>query len=282
MESLSFDYLEEERNGEIHIALSQPQFDAFDKSLLWLPQAASGNLGNGKFNALAAIFDLQGFTLFCDVRDPFPTVPDFVDRFLRWFFERLKSQFRKEQSDDRVLLWSYLPVYAKFMGDGVLLLWNIPEDTRVGGALAIGNIIAVLHQTCRFYREEFYQEILEDFTDPPTTLRCGGAFGQVAAIGDHNDYVGFCINVAARLQKLGTLSFAFSRHGCSPRDCFRGEWRRTFAPKTVRIRGSHREERILVDVGEFKNLSLTAKKALFVDSETKNRRKPSRRNTKKR
>jgi class 3 adenylate cyclase len=269
MDSPSFQYFDKRIDGGTHIALSKQQFDAFDASLLWVPKACTETVDGERFDALAAIFDLQGFTSFFDVRDPFATVPEFIEKFLQWLFETLRAEFSKKLVGDTVLLWSYLPMFAKFMGDGVLLLWSIPTDQRHGGAPAIGNIVARLHRTCVSYRDTFRPSISETFSDSPATLRCGGAFGQIAAVGDRHDYVGPCINVAARLQKLATLSFAFSRHGCDPDRCFKGEWRDVFTPAIVQIRGIHRAEPILIDVKEFESIPLKLRKDLFIEPKAK-------------
>lgn len=263
METLSFNYFDKRADGGTHIALAKAQFDAFDDSLLWVPNSTSNTADGEKFDALAAIFDLQDFSAFFDVRDPFATVPEFVETFLAWLFQTLKREFSKKTVGDTVLLWSYLPMFAKFMGDGVLLLWNIPTDQRHGGARAIGNIVARLHRTCLSYRSEFRPSIAQELDEAPTTLRCGGALGQVAAVGNRNDYVGPCINVAARLQKLATLSFAFSRLGCDPNRCFLREWQNVFTTATVRIRGMHRAEPILVDAEEFASIPLKLRSELF-------------------
>lgn len=253
MEPIKLDYREKSDNG-LHISLPKSQFEKFSASLLGLGDIASQPSGTEKFDALAAVFDLQGFTSFFDVRDPQTTVPDFIDRFLCWFFDELKSQFTKRKIGEDVLLWTYLPVFAKFMGDGVLLIWRIPKDERSGGALAIGNIVARLHQITRSYRDKFLPSIINDFRDPPPMLRCGGAFGQVMSVGNECDFIGPCINVASRLQKFAGLSFAFSRHGCDPAKCFRGQWKDMFVQKKARLRGIAKEELILVEKEEFSNL----------------------------
>ena len=263
MQTLSFDYFDERADDGTHIALSKAQFESFDDSLLWVPTSKTNTAGGEKFDALAAIFDLQGFTSFIDARDPSAEVPEFIEMFLQWLFATLRLEFVKKANGDAILLWSYLPMFAKFMGDGVLLLWSIPSDQRHGGAAAIGNIVARLRRTCVAYREQFRPSIAHEFEEAPATLRCGGALGEVAAVANRLDYVGPCINIAARIQKLGNLSFAFARKGCNPNRCFRGEWRDVFAPATVRIRGIHRAEPILVDVAEFAALPRETKDELF-------------------
>lgn len=52
-----------------------------------------------------------------------------------------------------VVLWSHLPFYGKFLGDGVLLLW---DDTNMGGE-AKRNVIQSLDIICSDYETEFFQ-----------------------------------------------------------------------------------------------------------------------------
>lgn len=259
----SLRYHDERTNTGIHISVPRSEFDGFNHGLLRLGDISATPSGKHKLDAIAAIFDLQGFTSFFDVRDPQTTVPDFIDQFLSWLFRELKEQFTKELCRDKVLLWGYLPMFAKFMGDGVLLLWRIRQDERHGGAPAIGNIVVRLHRISKAYQDIFLPKIANDFADPPKTLRCGGAFGQVVSVGNGSDYIGACINVASRLQKVGALSFAFSRKGCNPTKCFQNEWRRKFTTKKIRIRGMNKEELILVEKTEFGTLPRRMKRELF-------------------
>lgn len=260
MEILELSYEDEQTKDGVHIALGCVDFDRFSSSVLGLGEIPRQFSGEKKFDALAAIFDLEGFTSFYDQRDPHLVVPSYLDKFLCWLFEGLKREFKKEQFGDKVLLWGYLPVFAKFMGDGVLLLWKLPKDDRHGGGLAIGNIVVRLHRLSKSYKTEFLPEIKQDFAEPPKTLRCGGAFGQVVSIGNNKDYVGACINVASRLQKIGGLSFAFARNGCDPNICFKGVWKDTYIIKKIHLRGLDKEELILVEKAEFDALPPENKK----------------------
>ncbi len=245
----------------VHIAVSHQDFKRFSSEILGLGNIQNqGSSGKDKFDALAVVFDLEGFTSFFDRRDPQLVVPKFLDKFLYWLFEELKEEFHKRTDDNKVLLWAYLPVFAKFMGDGVLLLWQLPKDDNHGGGLAIGNIVVRLHRITKSYKDKFLCQISKDFITPPKTLRCGGAVGQVFSIGNNEDFVGACINLASRLQKIGGLSFAFARDGCDPDLCFKGEFKDTYITKTIDVRGFAKGEKILVDKYEFAALPVKSQK----------------------
>ena len=94
-------------------------------------------------------------------------------------------------------------------GDGVLVLWNVsrPDEN------ARRNIIVTGREICLRYAHDFYPMVSAKVTDAPPLLRCGLARGTVYSIGDGEDFVGSCINMAARIQKLPGTSFAFNRRG---------------------------------------------------------------------
>ena len=80
------------------------------------------------------------------------------------------------------------------------------------------------------------------------------ARGQVISVGDGSDFVGSCINAAARLQKLGATSFAFSRRGFDPRASFDESWWDDFATKRVTLRGIGEDEVVVILRREFEAL----------------------------
>ena len=98
---------------------------------------------------------------------------------------------------------------------------------------------------CVKYEQEFVAEAVNDFVHAPARLRCGIARGQVVPVGNGKDFVGPCINVASRLQKLGPYSFAFSRRGFDLRH-FHEVWKGRFVPQKVQIRGVGDEELVFV------------------------------------
>ena len=89
----------------------------------------------------------------------------------------------------------------------------------------------------------------------------GIARGQVLSVGDGNDFVGPCINMAARLQKLGSMSFAISRRGFDPKECFTNI-QKQLVLKKLPIRGVGEDEPVLLRKKEFAALS-DEEKVLF-------------------
>lgn len=91
--------------------------------------SVSGNLTKQKetFEGLAVILDLKDFTGFCDQRDPHHEVPRFLDKFLRWLFDRIREELFDSNDGNDVILWSHLPIFGKFLGDGILFLWDATD-----------------------------------------------------------------------------------------------------------------------------------------------------------
>jgi len=230
------------------LMLSGEQFDKFNPDVLGL-----GDIGarSTQLEAMAAIFDLSGFTSFCSQVDPHLAVPEYLSRFLDWLFAEIKTGFVKESEAEEKLLWAGLPFLAKFLGDGVLFLW----DTRNMSGAEICNIVTSLWEICGNYIHEFHPTIKKIVAQPPQFLRCGIARGTVFSVGNGEDYVGPCINIASRLQKLSSLSFCFSRRGFDIERYMPEETAAKYALKYAPLRGIGDDELVWVRREEFEALT---------------------------
>jgi hypothetical protein len=241
---------------KVCFGLRKSIFKKFGPSILGLEDILANK---ETFEALAVIVDLKDFTVFCDQRDPHLVVPQFVKSFLEWLFERLRAQLLIEEAGDNVVLWSHLPFFGKFLGDGVLLLWDV-TDMR---GEAKRSIVQSFDIICHDYKAGFLPPLEKHISTPPPKLRCGMAQGQVTSIAAGRDYVGLCINIASRLQKLGdgAFSFAFTKKGLEPEegiDWYEG-W--DFRLIKIPIRGISKDELVYVPNSEFRKLSKDLKRA---------------------
>ncbi len=225
----------------------------FGPNLLGLGDIASVSKRSG---ALAAVFDLEGFTEFCSQLDPHLVVSEFLATFLDWLFKKIASECTMEPRDGDVLLWNQFPYYAKFLGDGVLFLW---DTATMRPPAEVGNVVVSLCRTIEAYQTELLPRWNQIIADPPKRLRCGIARGEVFSVGTDGDCVGPCINLAARLQNLSGLSFAVALRGLDRESCFGIHWQQRFVPKLIEIRGIPRRELVLVERAEFDRLSETQK-----------------------
>jgi len=230
------------------IPLDKEKFERFKPPALGL-----GNLAvpSTEVDAIAAMFDLAGFTDFCSQADPHLAVPEYLSRFLEWMFTEIKQDIVQKSQTEGEGLWTDLPFMSKFMGDGVLFLW----DTAGMPGSAVCNVVIELRNICLKYRREFLPEIRSGVVTPPIALRCGIARGKVYSVGNRQDYVGPCINIAARLQKLSRLTFCCSRRGFDIDKYMPADERPRFIGKSVAIRGISHNELVWIIKREFDSLT---------------------------
>jgi hypothetical protein len=236
-------------------------------------QVGPSGLSTATVDCLAAIFDLEGFTTFCSQNDPQLIVPSFLERFNAWFFGALAKLSVEKTSKINVRLWCPLPVFAKFLGDGYLLIWHADEAMMALECGAAGlnaraelegdvtNIVSVLYDIVRRYVKEFLPT-LKNEPLAPRRLRCGVAMGRVCVLNGGEDYVGPCINTASRLQKLGSLSMAVSSKGINLGKNPAPLLAPTFERISVPIRGSQTEN-IYVPKKEWEKLTAIEQSSLL-------------------
>ena len=227
--------------------LSEAEFKKFNLNSLGMGDVS---IEGKSISTIAAIFDLSGFTDFCNQIDEHLVVPEYLSLFLEWLFNEIKNESVREMTKGDYYLFNQLPFYSKFLGDGVLFLW----DTKDLHLTSIGNIFILLTAVINSYKNKFLPANENKFSKMPNMLRCGASRGDVISIGDGSDFVGPCINVASRLQKLSTLSFAFSKRGININKCFTKAAVDSFVTKKVNIRGIGDDEIVIIDKKDFDEL----------------------------
>ncbi|OAS13956.1 hypothetical protein [Paenibacillus oryzisoli] len=244
-------------NNSKYTAISEIDLQKFNYSTLNIGQLR--NDGN-KVESLTAIFDLEGFTNFCNQMEPHLVVPRFLHHFLEWIFKKIASEHIVDlpPRNGKQALYSPLPIYSKFLGDGVLMIW----DTDKLQNIEIGNIVVSLKIVCESYATEFLPTISKKFVSVPKKLRCGISRGTVVSLGDGNDFVGPSINLASRLQKIApNLTFAFSARGFDS-DSFLDSQYKKYQTVSLNIRGINGNEEIAY--------VLKSEAKLLSDEETEN------------
>jgi class 3 adenylate cyclase len=196
-------------------ALSKKAFSEFDLPILGLGYIAAASKPT---EAIAAVFDLEGFTNFCKQIEPHLSVPQFLYSFLTWLMKKLRKEMSEAEHGADVALWCRLPFFVKFLEDGLLVLWDRASMPPVSQR----NVIVVCYQICSDYKTEFVATLRTAMVDPPTALRCGVARGTVFSVGVGHDYVGSCINMAARLQNF--LASRSVLTGADLTSMIRGTW----------------------------------------------------------
>ena len=232
--------------SEIEI-IKKEDFDKFNEGILGL-----GNIEKKSvpMDALCVMFDLEGFTDFCKQIDPHLAVPEYLSEFLKWIFQEIKQQLISKTHKEGYETWSDLPFLSKYFGDGLLFIWNTKKMDESG----ILNAVVTMHDICTLYQLNFLKDVSKKIAAPPPKLRCGIARGTIYSVGNGNDYVGPCINMASRLQKLYSLSVCFSRRGLNL-DHMTKKYSDLFIVKKVDVRGIGNGELVCILKSEYSDLS---------------------------
>jgi hypothetical protein len=207
-------------------------------------------------SAITAVFDITDFTKFCNQVDAYMEIPRFLNYFLKWFFACIVQGLTEEDDGVKSTFWADLPMLVKFLGDGLLIVWN---TQRMDSAQAC-RLVATLYNICKAYNRDFYPQINTIISKPPSVLRCGVARGKVFSIGGGRDYVGHCINNASRLSHMDGLTFSFPQRGFQVREDMPEEYARLFVPKYVSIKGVSDNEMVWVLKEEYDRLPEDKKK----------------------
>jgi len=150
---------------------------------------------------IVALFDLEGFTKFFNsssvIRNTI--IPAFINAFLSW----LNYSFSN----------SYFPMpnYSKFLGDGVLLIWETKKQPLLKGALKT-EFMNFCWNMVRGQKESYEKEFLPEVKrrikpirtcEYPKHLRVCVSLGHAVKYvrGKSVEYVSECINVASRIIK---------------------------------------------------------------------------------
>jgi class 3 adenylate cyclase len=163
---------------------------------------------------LVLIYDFENFTTFLSIPDIHRDVP----RYLSFVDREVKKVFLggKPMGTDYPTLGhsGSTIIHEKFLGDGVMLIAELPENEKAKLA-SCENICAAAWNLKQFFNEINHAALeFMPVTDLPQRIRFGITYGTVLELtrpGGSKEYVGYPINLAARLQKYaGSASFLAS------------------------------------------------------------------------
>lgn len=202
-------------------------------------------------SVICAFFDLEGFTRFCNQIDPDLVIPIFLKDYLDWFFIQIQEETKEKEYDEGIDTWHDLPFFIKFMGDGLLVLWDASNLSMIKQ----GNIILSSLGITQKYSRDFLPKIKKRVADPPIKLRCGITKGKVYSVGNGSDFVGPCINFASRLQKLPSITFAFSNRGVDLDEALNEKIKEDFIERLIEARGIGENELIFILKKEYNSMN---------------------------
>jgi class 3 adenylate cyclase len=208
-------------------------------------------------HGVAMIYDLEGFSKFFNQ----PDVQDYVPKFLNHVSQAVSIALFGGLAYwlDKPVTYSSLqaPIHEKFLGDGMLYLWTLPRGSMDFDAMFTENLCNRLWNLKSRFGKVLAQAADDvPVMDLPSRIRFGLARGTVyeltRASGTQKEYIGFCINLASRLQKYspGLGFIASARIGLRDEVLKKFNYRRVVATK---IRGFP-EEIVIVDKNEFERI----------------------------
>jgi class 3 adenylate cyclase len=218
-------------------------------------------------NGIAVIYDLAGFSKFFNQPDVHMYVPiylnyisDFVERA---FFGGDAFWVKKK---NLLSALSILPVHRKFLGDGALYVWSIPEAGLDSSEDFIGLLCNRLWNIQSNF-EDINKSVMDKVPvyELPTHIRFGVSRGSIweLQIGDtgETEYIGICLNLASRLQKYcpGLNFIASARLGVPQQLLDKHGYIRVLATK---LKGFPKEI-VIVDEQEYTTLEAKVRKDLF-------------------
>ena len=216
-------------------------------------------------DAVVIVFDLEGFSRFFSQ----PDVHAYVPRFLNMVFEAIRVVFEggtpiwKERTSTIEPLMT--PTYQKFLGDGALYL--LPVGGKRG--LTAGDTLALINRLWNL-KSDFHT--IADATsaavpvvDVPRRIRFGVARGSGYKLtyrgSRQTEYVGYCINLAARLQgycpELGFIASARLRLPDSALQ------KANYVKVVAKRLKNFPKEIVIVDRAEYDGLEASVRAALF-------------------
>jgi class 3 adenylate cyclase len=212
------------------------------------------------------VYDLEGFSRFFNQ----PDVQDYVPVFINHVSSAVSTciyggkQYWVDDGRTEDALPS-LPLHEKFLGDGAMYIWLDRDDAPITSDFT--------RQLCNrlWNLKTMFDEVLRAATDilpvldVPSRIRFGVAAGTIYELrrpgSGGREYIGFCINLASRLQKYcPELGFIASARIGLPQAMLEEHKYTKVVAKS--LKGFPREV-VIVDKGEWDALGPTPRDALF-------------------
>jgi class 3 adenylate cyclase len=218
-------------------------------------------------NGLSLIYDLEGFSQFFNQ----PDVQDYVPKFINEVGHTISicifggESYWMPKGKERFNSLGVTPIHEKYMGDGAMYIWTGNKEASLSTNF-IGSLCNRLWNL-KTYFSEVLKRASESVpvVDVPQRIRFGLARGTIYELRRRNsnqrEYIGFCINLASRLQKycpeLGFIASA--RIGLPDTELKKNGYIKVVAKQ---IKGFPREI-VIVDSSEFEALDPKIKNQLF-------------------
>ena len=216
-------------------------------------------------NGLALIYDLEGFSRFFNQPDVQEYVPKFFNEVSRAVSTAIFGGDAYWNDQEYKPLVGMTPIHEKFTGDGALYLWTTNRDESMSSSFIQYLCNRLWNLKTDFTRVIDKASDQVPVMDVPQRIRFGLARGTIYELRrkhtSQREYIGFCINLASRLQKycpdLGFIASA--RIGLAESVLKDSSYMKVVAKQ---IKGFPREI-VIVDSDEFEALDPETKDRYF-------------------
>lgn len=157
-------------------------------------------------HAMVMIYDINGFSKFFNQPDVHEYVPRFLNHISNVMATVIYGGENYWTGSPETLSPLQAPVHEKFLGDGGLYIWLSPENARGFSRWLITGLCNRLWNVQNSF-QNIRRKCAEDIPvfELPQGIRFGLARGTVYELTNRKtrerEYIGFCINLASRLQK---------------------------------------------------------------------------------
>jgi len=224
-------------------------------------------------NGLALIFDISGFTNFFNK----PDLQYYITRYINKIVECVDNViyggecFWLDEDEEPFEPLKMLPSMRKFMGDGMLYIWEDSEEKLLKDPSLKMDIINDLYNVqLRFDRinERMYDII--PIADLPEKIKFGIAQGTIYKLVDTSgqiDYIGPCINLASRLVKYcKEVNFICSARLDIPSEQIQKNNYMKVIATSLR---SFENEIVIIDKSDYKRIPEDERKRIFKEIKVK-------------
>jgi len=218
------------------------------------------------FKSIALLFDLEGFSGFFSQ----PDVHDYISKYLNLIIDAVSKTFkggelywdRNLKGKPAIVASLPKPIHVKFLGDGVLYIWNHNDFTQAQIIQLVDRVWSLKNAFSSVCEKASDLLPVNDF---PRRIRFGIAAGTVYKLTCEDEtadeYIGYCINLVSRLQSYSRdIGFIVSNRLNIPKNTIlKHGYKKCIAKK---IRGFP-QEIVIVDTHDYENLDDATRKELF-------------------
>ncbi len=212
--------------------------------------------------AVALIFDLEGFSRFYSQPDVNRYVPMYVNHVLNAMNTIITGGEVFWDGTDEEFVPIVTPTHWKYLGDGGLYVWQMNEFSEEK-IISLFNGLWNLKNNFKRVVQRAMEEV--PVLDLPKNIRFGLAAGTVYRLTYNNskthEYIGYCINLASRLESYCKgLGFIASARVPIPLKVL--EENRYMRVVATQLKGFP-QEIVIVDQSEFEALDKEERESLF-------------------